>query len=99
MDLRASRIQMAFVFSVPSVSRACRSAAYWAAPRQAKTVKQLKKECRYQGGRLDARVSGTSAGRSVLHLTSPLIGLLARHAVIQKSGNDHNRLNRDKHHQ
>ena len=35
-------------------SRARRSAAYRAAPRQATTVKQLKKKCRQCGGGLDA---------------------------------------------
>ena len=55
-----------------------RSAAYGAAPRQAKTVKQLLiKRCRQcgRGGWMSENISGVPAGRSVFHLTSPFIGL------------------------
>ena len=51
-----------------------RSPAYRAAPRQAKTVKQLKRKCR--GGLDVTKIPlASGSGRSVFRLTSPLIGL------------------------
>jgi hypothetical protein len=61
-----------------------RSAAYGAAPRQAKTVKQLLTErCRQcgRGGWMSENISGVPAGRSVFHLTSPFIGLTDQRSI------------------
>jgi hypothetical protein len=72
--------QYAFRLDVRPRPKFCR----WMTSRQAIDfpVKQLKTRCQQCGGGwMPENISGVPAGRSVFHVTSPFIGLLARFAV------------------